>query len=373
MIEGILITTGALLASFVITFKAVPSIIYISEIKRHYDEPDGERKIHRNIVPTLGGIALFAGFLIACGTFFGQYSPDYLSPMVASLLILFFIGIKDDILVLSSKKKLAGQIIAAGIIVFAGGIKVPGLDGLFGITHFPPYAGEFFSIFAIVIIINAYNLIDGVDGLAGMISLAGALIFGVWFLAGGHYAEAILCFSLVGALVGFLLHNFEPAKIFMGDTGSQLIGFVLAVAGFRLIELNAVTTVFILDSPAVFVFSVMIIPMFDTIRVIAIRVYRGISPLRADSRHIHHVMLRLGLSHSSIALTLTFLSLVIVASGLYLNLWSVYFNFLVLLGMAASILPLIKLVVLLSSEQFSHAFRKPDLRMFIRVLQKTLF
>ncbi len=373
MIEGILITSIALITSFVITFKAVPSIIYISGIKKCYDIPDGERKFHKNIVPTLGGIAMFAGFLISFGSLSGQYTPHYFSPLVASLLILFFLGVKDDIIVLCCKKKLAGQIIAAGIIVFAGGIKVPGLDGLFGITYFPAYAGELFSIFAIIIILNAYNLIDGVDGLAGMVSLAGSLIFGVWFLAGGHYAEAILCFSLVGALGGFLLHNFEPAKIFMGDTGSQLIGFVMAVAGFRLMELNATTTVFMLDAPAVFVFSVMIIPMFDTIRVIVIRLSRGISPMKADTRHLHHCLLRLGLRHSSIALTLSFFNLIIVASGLYFGSGNVYIYFLALFGMAALILPIIKLMVILSSEQFSQAFKKPDLSLFIRVLHKTLF
>lgn len=373
MIEGILLTSIALLTSFVITFKAVPSIIYISEIKKYYDEPDGKRKFHRNIVPTLGGVAMFAGFLIACGTLSGQYSPHYFSPLVASLLILFFLGVKDDILVLCSKKKLAGQVIAAGIIVFAGGIKVPGLDGLFSITNFPAYAGELFSIFAIIIIINAYNLIDGVDGLAGMVSLMGALIFGVWFLAGGHYAEAILCFSLVGALGGFLRYNFEPAKIFMGDTGSQLIGFVMAVAGFRLMELNATTTVFMLDAPAVFVFSVMIIPMFDTIRVIIIRLYRGVSPLKADCRHLHHSMLRLGLRHSSIALTLSCFNLIIVASGLYFGSGNVYIYFIALIGMAALILPIIKLMAILSSEQYSHDLKKPNLSLLIRVLHKTLF
>ena len=373
MIEGILIILLVLITSFFITLKAVPTIIVISGIKNLCDEPDGIRKLHKNIVPTLGGIAMFAGFLIPYGVLSGQYTPHYFSPLVASLLILFFLGVKDDILVLCSKKKLAGQIIAAGIIVFAGGIKVPGLDGLFGITYFPPYAGELFSIFAIIIIINAYNLIDGVDGLAGMVSLTGALIFGVWFLAGGHYAEAILCFSLVGALGGFLLHNFEPAKIFMGDTGSQLIGCVMAVAGFRLMELNATTTVFMLDAPAVFVFSAMIIPMVDTIRVIAIRIYSGVSPLKADCRHLHHCLLRLGLRHSAIALTLVFFNLIIVALGLYFGSGNVYIYFFALIGMAALILPLVKLMVILRSEQYSHAFSKPTLNFLTWILHKTLF
>ena len=339
MLTGILFTLFALLTSFFITLKAIPAIIKVSKLKGLVDAPDGERKLHKKIVPTLGGVGMFAGFMISYGVWIGFYLPPYLPALMAAVTILFFVGIKDDILVIAPLKKLAGQVIAAGIIVFVGGIYLPGLDGLLGIQNFPPLTGKLFSVFAIIIIINSYNLIDGVDGLAGMVSIVGAYIFGLWFLWGGFYAEAILSFALAGALVGFMYHNFEPARIFMGDTGSLIIGFIIAVAGFRLVQLNPVTPGLMLDAPVIFIFSVMIIPMFDTMRVIVIRLSKGSSPLKADANHLHHFLLRLGLRHYQVTLILSAFNLLIVIASLMINTMNVYLYLGLVIAMAALILP----------------------------------
>ena len=274
--------------------------------------------------------------------------PGYLPAFIASLLILVFIGTKDDINSLDSFRKLSGQFIAACVIVFFGGIKLPGLDGIFGISYFPSYFGDVFSIFAIIIAINAYNLIDGLDGLAGMISIVGAFVFGTWFFAGGHYPEAIISLSLMGALAGFIWYNFEPARIFMGDTGSQFLGLIMAVLGFRLVQLNAVTPGFTLNAPAVFIFSVMILPMFDTMRIIVIRLFNGSSPIKPDSKHLHHCLLNKGLSHSRIALILSFSSAVIIIASLFINSWNSNLSFVAVIALAALVLPVTSGVLMLN-------------------------
>ena len=346
MPSGTIFTLLALILSFVITYRAVPTIILIARSKGFTDEPDEDRKIHRETTPTLGGVALFGGFLVSYSIWIWNYSPAYLPALFASMSIIFFFGLKDDVLNINCYHKLLGQVLAASLVVFLGGIVIPGIDGLFGITSFPYYTGEVFTVFAIVIAVNAYNLIDGIDGLAGLISILGASIFGSWFLAGGHYAEAILSFSLVGALIGFTFHNYEPAKIFMGDTGSQMTGFIMVIAGFRLIQLNPVTSGFMLDAPAVFVFSVMIIPLFDTLRVIVLRLRKGISPMKADRKHIHHNLLRLGLRHSRITMYLFSFNIVIVYASLVINSWEVHLYFVTVILMAASILPLMNRLII---------------------------
>lgn len=342
MITGILFSILALLISFWVTLKAIPAIIKVSTLKGLMDKPDGERKLHKNVVPNLGGVGMFAGFIIAYGVAVSFDMPAYFPALISAVTILFFVGIKDDILVIAPMKKLAGQIVAAVIIVFIGKIQLPGLDGLFGIAAFHPVAGQIFSVLTIIFIINAYNLIDGVDGLAGMIAIVASYVFGLWFLWGGHSAEAVLSFSLAGALVGFMFHNFEPARIFMGDTGSLIIGFILSVTAFRVVQLNPETTGFVLQSPAIFVFSVMSIPIFDTLRVIVLRLSKGISPLKADANHMHHFLIRLGLRHSQVALILAFFNLVIVMTSLFLQSWNVYLYLGTVMLMAAAILPLIQ-------------------------------
>ena len=330
----------ALISGFLIVFSAIPVIIKISRIKNLTDNPDGIRKKHLRIVPVLGGVALFAGFTISYGVFISFELPQYLPQLMAAITIIFFIGIKDDILIIAPLKKLAGQIIAVSIIVILGGIHIPGLDGIFGVHRFPAYSAELFSIFAIIIIINAYNLIDGIDGLAGMLSFIGSAVFGIWFIKNGHYAEAVLCFSLAGALAGFSYYNFEPAKIFMGDTGSQVIGLIMAVSAFRLIELNPYTSSSTLEAPALFAFSVMIIPMFDTLRIIIVRILKRQSPLKPDNGHIHHLLCRLGLKHSQVVIFLSVSTLVITGVTYLINSINPNLAFAAVILMAASILPL---------------------------------
>lgn len=351
-ITGSVISLLALIIGFYIAFKSIPAIIKVSKLRGLVDAPDGERKLHKNVVPNLGGIGVFAGFVISYGIFIGFDLPRYFPALISAITILFFVGIKDDILVIAPLKKLAGQIVAAVLVVYVGGIYIPGLDGLFGIDLFPVWFAKIFSVVAIIYIINAYNLIDGVDGLAGILAIVSSYVLGMWFLLGGHYGDAILCFSITGAILGFMMHNFEPARIFMGDTGSLIIGLILAIASFRLVQLNPITPGIQLNAPAVFILSIMIVPIFDAFRVSVIRLAKGTSPLKADNNHIHHFLLRLGLRHYQIALVLAFFNISIITISFMIQYIDIHVYLMVVVGSAALIPP----TMVLLKDIFVHIF-----------------
>ena len=213
--------------AFLITFFAIPVIIQVAKDKKLFDEPD-ERKVHKTVIPTLGGLGIFAGFIIA--TLMGVPSTvtSELQYFAAAATVIFFLGIKDDILVLSASKKFIGQLIAAGIIIKFGGIQINNMHGFLGIYEIPHIASIVLSIFTIIVITNSFNLIDGVDGLAGSLGLLTTLVFGAYFYYAGQLTYSVMAFALAGSIIGFLLYNFSPAKIFMGDTGSLALGGILA-------------------------------------------------------------------------------------------------------------------------------------------------
>ena len=161
--NNVLLSSGL---AFLITFFAIPVIIQVAKDKKLFDEPD-ERKVHKNVIPTLGGLGIFAGFIIA--TLMGVPSAisSELQYFAAATTVIFFLGIKDDILVLSASKKFIGQLIAAGIIIKFGGIQISNFHGFLGVYEIPHITGTIISLFTIIVITNSFNLIDGVDGLAG--------------------------------------------------------------------------------------------------------------------------------------------------------------------------------------------------------------
>ncbi|MDZ4203292.1 MAG: hypothetical protein U1C46_00615 [Bacteroidales bacterium] len=331
--------TGGLITYFFITLK-----ISLARLKGIIDIPDNGRKIHHDKTPTLGGIAIFGGVLIGLSLWISPHTPGYFPYMIASLMILFATGLKDDILLVSARKKLIAQTIAAASIVIGGNIRLHHFEGFLGLEEAVGISGIVFTIFAIVVIINAFNFIDGIDGLAGSIALVGSVVFGIWFYLNGHFAEAILSFALAGSLAGFLYHNFEPAKIFMGDTGALIVGFIMAVLAFKMISLNEASNSISLHRPSGLAFSILIVPMFDTLRVIIIRLLNGQSPLKADSRHLHHCMLRMGFRHRQIALILSAFTLIIVFISILINNWPLHYYLLAVIFIASLILPTLWLI-----------------------------
>jgi UDP-GlcNAc:undecaprenyl-phosphate GlcNAc-1-phosphate transferase len=290
---------GALITSFVISYFAIPSIIRIAEIKHLFDEPD-ERKTHKTRVPTLGGLAIFAGMIFSLTFWSSQQHIIELQYIISSIIILFFLGMKDDLFNLVAHKKLAGQLMASFILVHWAGIKITSFFGIFGVHDLNLFSTYIFSIFTIVVITNSFNLIDGIDCLAGAVGILAAGVFGTWFFFADQIQYVILASSLIGSLIAFLNYNRTPSKIFMGDTGSLIVGIVLSILAIKFIEMNRVLPI---DGPhkirgvPVVTIGILVIPLFDTLRVFTLRILQGRSPFSPDRNHLHHLLIDLDLSH----------------------------------------------------------------------------
>ena len=289
--------------SFIITFLAIPVILQIAEQKNLYDIPD-ERKVHTRPVASLGGVGIFGGFLLACLLSIQGYINPEFQYFFAAALVIFFLGLKDDLMVLSATKKFIGQVIAASILIHLGGIRLDSMHGLFGFDQVPDGFGLALSYLTIIVVINSFNLIDGVDGLAASLGILAMLIFGTYFFAIAQQAYALLAFSMAGSLVAFMIFNHHPAKIFMGDSGSLMIGLVNAILVIKFINVaNAPLVPVPVPSAVAIGFAVLIVPLLDTLRVFSIRIINGRSPFTPDRNHVHHLLLQRGLSHAAVTFT----------------------------------------------------------------------
>jgi UDP-N-acetylmuramyl pentapeptide phosphotransferase/UDP-N-acetylglucosamine-1-phosphate transferase len=286
--------------SFIITFLAIPVVIQVAEEKKLYDVPD-ERKLHNHLVASLGGVGIFGGFILASLLSIQVYQNPEFQYFFAAAVIIFFLGLKDDIMILSASKKFLGQIIAASILIHLGGIRLDSMHGLLGFNELPEGFSLAVSYLTIIVVINSFNLIDGVDGLAASLGILTMSVFGAYFLAIDYQAYALMAFAMAGGLAGFLIFNHHPAKIFMGDSGSMMIGLVNAILVIKFI--NAANTPFVavpVQSAVAVGFSVLLVPLLDTLRVFSIRILRGRSPFTPDRNHIHHLLLDSGLNHAAI-------------------------------------------------------------------------
>jgi UDP-N-acetylmuramyl pentapeptide phosphotransferase/UDP-N-acetylglucosamine-1-phosphate transferase len=289
--------------AFIISFLAIPVVLQIAEQKRLYDIPD-ERKVHTQAVASLGGVGIFGGFLLASLLSIQGYLNPEFQYFFAAALVIFFLGLKDDLVVLSASKKIVGQIIAASILIHLGGIRINSMHGLFGFDQLPEAFELALSYFTIIVIINSFNLIDGIDGLAGSLGVLTMVVFGTYFFAIGFQAYALLAFALAGSLVAFLIFNHPPAKIFMGDSGSLMIGLINAIMVIKFINVASDPSIAVpLVSSVAIGVAILIIPLLDTLRVFAIRIFNGRSPFTPDRNHIHHLLLSRGLSHAGVTLT----------------------------------------------------------------------
>mgnify|MGYP000945693015 CR=1 FL=1 len=313
--DNILLSGGL---AFLITFFAIPIIIQVARDKKLFDEPD-ERKVHKMVIPTLGGLGIFAGFILA--TLLGVPSVNAeLQYFAAAAIVIFFLGIKDDILVLSAAKKFIGQLIAAGIIIKFGGVQISNMHGFLGIGQLPNVLSIVFTLFTVIVIINSYNLIDGVDGLAGSLGLLTTLCFGAYFFYVNQLMYAVISFSLAGSLIGFLIYNFSPAKIFMGDTGSLLIGLVNSILVIKFINIAPTSAVnFPMEAAPAIGFSILFVPLFDTLRVFGLRILNRRSPFSPDRTHVHHLLLDLGLSQRTVTILCVGTNILFIALALSLR------------------------------------------------------
>lgn len=310
------------LFSLILSAISIPVIIRVAELKGLTDVPDNERKFHKKVTPTLGGIAIFFGTLVVYSGFNDLLRLSDLQFITSALIILFFAGIKDDLLILAPIKKLVIQFGCAVLITFLGNLRLNSLWGIMGYHEVSPVIGTLLTVFLIVSLINAFNLIDGINGLAGSLGLLACLCFGIWFAINNMSALSILSFSLSGALIGFLIFNYNRAKIFMGDTGSMAVGFIVAVLAIRFVEANRLhldSVQFPLVNAPLVAFSVLALPIFDMFRVSFIRLGERRSPFSADRNHIHHLFVDNGVSHAKANCILFAINLSCIAIALPLN------------------------------------------------------
>jgi UDP-GlcNAc:undecaprenyl-phosphate/decaprenyl-phosphate GlcNAc-1-phosphate transferase len=344
--------TGAMIVAFFISFTGMPTLIKVSHLKQLVDKPEEDRKKHSVSTPSMGGIIIFGAFLFSYMLIFPNNAPEsdiaIMKSMIGALVILFFIGVKDDIIGTAPTKKLISQIVAVLLIIFVGGIRIRGMHGVFGVEEaFPEWASVGITIFVLIVIINAYNLIDGVDGLAAGIGCINAILFGIFFLLTGQDSLALISFSLFGSLVGFLVYNFHPAKVFMGDSGSLVIGVIIGVLAVLMIETpnSSIPDYYNNINTPVLAMCILCYPLIDTIRVFVIRTFRGISPFTADRNHIHYVLKDAGYSDKQTVVSIYLYTFFIVSIPLILFNYSSTISFLVSISTALIIILIMLFVV----------------------------
>ena len=309
------------LTAFTIVFTSIPTIVYVAKAKKLFDEP-GTRKAHKSNTPALGGIGIFAALLITIGVFTDFSVRREFQFLFTASIILFFFGLKDDILIIAPIKKLWGQLLASLIVILLGEIRITNLHGFAGITQIGDISSILLTLFVFVVIINGFNLIDGIDGLASGVGILASLIFGVIFFLNREFDYSIIASAMAGSLITFFYFNVfsKKFKVFMGDSGSLLVGLFMALVVVRFNEINIVRSneFFIRAAPAVSI-SILIIPLFDTIRVFFIRLFRGKSPFKADTNHVHHQLIAMGMSHLKATLYILGVNIIFIILAFSLN------------------------------------------------------
>ncbi|RFZ95306.1 undecaprenyl/decaprenyl-phosphate alpha-N-acetylglucosaminyl 1-phosphate transferase [Mucilaginibacter conchicola] len=292
--------------SVLITLLAIPSILHVARTRHLYDDVGHFRKQHDHGIPRLGGVAIFVSFTITLLLFSILDKTIPISYILAASIVLFIMGIKDDLSGVNPSTKFLIQLVVATLLVTLGNIRFTSMYGILGYHDIPYITSAVLSVLFIILIINAFNLIDGIDGLAATTCIIVNGTFAALFMYIKHYELAAVALAIVGAVFGFLRYNLTPAKIFMGDAGSLLIGLISAILAVRFIELNrfkAGVTPEVISAPAL-TFAILIGPIFDTLRVFILRIATGKSPFMADRNHIHHRILNLGYTHLQTVLML---------------------------------------------------------------------
>ena len=317
-----LLTLVFLLSLIVVSF-AIPSVIAISFKKQLFDDPAETRKVHKTLVPNFGGIAIFTGFLFSSTLLIPSQLLPEANVLMAAGLVLFMVGLQDDVIGVSPLIKFVAQLVSAGITAAIANLRITDLNGMFGIHELSYIESIILSILFIVGIVNAFNLIDGIDGLAGTLGVISTVVFAFLFYKAGAPGWAYLSLSLTGALVGFLFFNITPAKIFMGDSGSLSLGFIVALLSLKFLQITTHGEMYVagfrMKSEAALVIGILVIPVFDTLRVMMLRILKNTSPFTADSNHLHHRLLFLGLSHVQAALVLAVVNVLFIVMSVSLQ------------------------------------------------------
>ncbi len=316
------------LVSFLATYIAIPIIIKVAKKVHLYDTPN-ERSSHTQVVPTLGGIGIFSAVITTLLIFLNFNKIPEMQFVVASGLILFFVGVTDDIMEIKARYKLYVQIAVSLLVIVLGDIRLTDFHGFLGIHHIGYLKSLLITTFVMIVIINCLNLIDGIDGLAAGISIAVALTFGLLFYKSKQWEYVVFCASIIGSLSIYFIYNVfgKKNKIFMGDTGSLILGLLISVITIHFNQVNIDTSIphHIQNAPAIS-FAILVIPLFDTLRVFILRIKDGKSPFSPDKRHLHHLLLNIGFNHlnATLILVVTNVAFIILIYALRNHLQMIY-------------------------------------------------
>lgn len=311
------------LLSFSVAYFALPSVIYVVKQKNLMDNPN-ERSSHKEKTPTLGGISFFVSIVFTLMVF-RPFDIDQVGINILSGVgVLFFVGLKDDLVGVKPSTKIIGQIIATLMLFFSTDLKITTLDGFLNITDIPYWTSVFISCAIVMAIVNSYNLIDGINGSASMVGMVIFSAFAYVFYDAEMYYYFLLSILCIGFLLAFLRYNLSNKnRVFMGDTGSMIVGFVLAVLAIKFFALDTTSLESAVINPTNKVWvllSIIFIPFFDTTRVFTSRIIRHGKPFKADRSHIHHVFIDyLKLSHAKASILLASINLSVFIVILCLN------------------------------------------------------
>lgn len=308
------------LTAFFLVLAISPGVIRLAHRKGLVDRPTG-RSSHEAVTPCVGGVPVFIGILFTTLLVLPQEEWREMQYILSALILVFMIGLKDDLEGLTPFQKVVGLIVASGILVIRGDVCLDGLYGLFAVTaSLPTWLCWIISGFTLLVITNSFNLIDGIDGLSATLGTIACLTFGAYFFLIEELFLCVLALTTAGGLLAFLRFNLTPARTFMGDTGALVVGLIVGVLAIKFIDLAGRPEVGVkFYNPVAVAVGVLIVPLFDTLRVFTARVIRGRSPFRPDRRHVHHLLIDGGLDHLSATAVLAFFTMASVSTTFYLD------------------------------------------------------
>lgn len=325
----------AFFMSFAFSFLTIPPIVNIAKKHNLLVYPN-HRDSHNGGISRLGGLAIFISIVFSLIFFSGINTMLYFRSILTAIIILFFVGLHDDLDNVIAWKKLIWEAITSLLVIFGGKMYFTNLYGFLGISELYFIPSVLITVLVFVSIINAFNLVDGIDGLASGLCIQISLIFGLQFFINGAYKFSILSAIVTGAVLAFYIFNVysKKYKLFMGDSGSLVLGFLIGLMVWRFCELNLQPDLVfrVYAAPAV-AMGILSVPLFDTLRVIVLRLSKHQSPFTADRKHVHHILLDLGFSHAKVRTSLLSfnLGMALLGYGLQTLIHSVLLIILILL------------------------------------------
>ncbi|QWX84354.1 undecaprenyl/decaprenyl-phosphate alpha-N-acetylglucosaminyl 1-phosphate transferase [Cellulophaga sp. HaHaR_3_176] len=333
----------AIVIPFLISLRMFLIIIYSVRIKNLMDDPV-DRSMHERTTPTLGGVGIFITFsisLIVLGIVAPLIREDLIKllSIIVVCITLLFLGVKDDMIGFSPVKKLIVQIFTGSIIVSTTDLRIASLEGIFGVYEIPFVLSIILTVFVFTFIINCFNLIDGIDGLSGSIAILICISFGTFFCLNHDYLMVLVSMVLIGSILGFLRFNLSKTnKIFMGDSGTMFIGFLLPYIAFSFLIMNSKENIGVtIPNGIIFTLAVLSFPILDALRVFIVRIKAKRSPFSADKNHIHHRLINIGLTHRQAVLCIVLTNSFIIAISLSIQGLNINIQLLILIILSSSL------------------------------------